>query len=156
MWPLRDERADARRRVQRVADDPLALDVGDEPVEDLVAARLVDDQPRPGRAVLAHVPEDRVGRVGDEVVEVADVGHDDLRRLAAELEHDPLEVRLGGVVQEVATDLGRAGERDRIDVRVPADGLADGRPPPVTTLRTPGGRPASVASSAMRSRLRAV
>ena len=48
-------------------------------------------------------------------------------RLAAELEHDPLEVRLRGVVQEVATDLGRAGEGDRVDVRVPSDRLADGR-----------------------------
>ena len=48
-------------------------------------------------------------------------------RLAAELEHDPLEVGLGRVVQEVAPDLGRARERDRVDVGVPADGLADGR-----------------------------
>ena len=57
--------------------------------------------------------------------EVGHVGEHELRALAAELEQHALEVRLRRVVEEPAPDLGRARERDAVDVRVPADRLAD-------------------------------
>ena len=55
------------------------------------------------------------------------VGQHDLRALAAALERDLLEVALGGVLEEQPADLGRAGERDLVDVHVPAQRRAGGR-----------------------------
>ena len=78
----------------------------------------------PGRAVLAHVPEDRHRDVGGEPGEVRHVREHELRALAAELEQHALEVRLGAPGEEVAADLGRAREREAVDVRVAADRLA--------------------------------
>ena len=48
-------------------------------------------------------------------------------------------------------DRGRTGEGHLVHAGVGGDGAADDGPGPVTTLRTPGGRPASWHSSASRS-----
>ncbi len=63
-------------------------------------------------------------------VEIGGIGEHDLRALAAKLKDDPLEVRFGRPVEELAPDLGRSGEGDRVDVRVPADRLTDRRTGP--------------------------
>jgi hypothetical protein len=60
-----------------------------------------------------------------DVAHVGGVGEDELRRLAAELEQYPLQVRLRGVGQEPPADLGRARERHAVDVGMPPDRLAD-------------------------------
>ena len=119
MRPL-DHRAELRRRIERVADRP-AVELRDEPLDQRVVDRPMDDQPRPARAVLAHVHEPGEQDVGGDLVEVGRVGQHDLRALAAALERDFLEVALGRVVEEQAADLGRAGERDHVDVHVPAE-----------------------------------
>ena len=95
----------------------------------------------PARAVLTHVPEDRDRHVGGDRCEVGDVGEDDLRALAAELEEDALEVALGRVMEESPPDLGGARERDAIDVRVAADRLADGAARAGDDVEDPVGEP---------------
>ena len=60
--------------------------------------------------------------------EVAAVGQDDVRALAAALERHALHVRLARVAQEQLADLGRAGERDHVDVGVEAERLPGARP----------------------------
>ena len=87
----------------------------------------MDDQPRAGVAGLAAVVEDPPadGRRGRG--QVADVGEDDLRALAAELERDGLDVRLADRPQQRPADLGRAGERDLVDARMAREGVADDR-----------------------------
>ena len=80
----------------------------------------------PGVAGLAAVVEDPPpdGRWPPRL-EVADVGQDDLRALAAELERDRLDVRVADRPQQRLADLGRAGERDLVDARVAGQGVAD-------------------------------
>jgi hypothetical protein len=112
---LRDERPDPGRVVHRVADDPVALDEADEPVQERPLHPAIDEEPAPGGAVLAHVPEDRVRDAIRDPVQVRGIGHDDLRALAAELQGDPLEVRLRGVLQDRPADLRRAREGDAVD-----------------------------------------
>ena len=136
-----DHRADPGRRILRVADRPLGR-LGHDPLEELVAHAAMDDEPRAAGAVLAHVRvagEDDV--VGDEV-EVARVGHHDLRALAAAFEDDPLEVALRRVTEEQPTDLRRAREREDIDVGVStkrlAGRLAEARDHVEDAVRDPG------------------
>ena len=59
--------------------------------DDVVETAALDVQARAGVAALAVVEEDAVGGAGDRGVEVG-VGEDDVRRLAAELQRDLLEV----------------------------------------------------------------
>ena len=54
-------------------------------------------------------------------------------------------------LQEIAADLGRAGEGDDVDVRVAADRLAGGLAEAGHDVEHAGGTPASIASSARRS-----
>ena len=57
-------------------------------------------------------------------LEVGDVGHHDVRRLAAALEPDALHVGLAGVLEHALADAGRAGEGDAVDVHVQRERLA--------------------------------
>ena len=86
------------------------------PAHDVVEDLLLDVQARAGVAALAVVEEDRVGRARDRRLQVG-VGVDDVGRLAAELQADLLQVA-GGRLDDQLADLGRAGERDLVDVVV--------------------------------------
>ena len=90
----------------------LVGDAGDDVVED----RLLHVQPRAGVAALAVVEEDPVGGADDRALRIG-VGEHDVRRLAAELERDLLQVPGRGLDDQLA-DLGRARERDLVDIVV--------------------------------------
>ena len=94
----------------------IALRARDQLLDELVVDLLVHEDARARRADLAAVGEDAEHRVRDRAVDV-DVVEDDVRRLAAELERDRLQVG-----DRVARDLlpGRrlAGEGDLVDVGV--------------------------------------
>jgi len=95
----------ARGRVGRVARWP----VGD-------LLREVGDE------LVADVP------VGDGAGDVLGVRQPHRGALAAHLEAHLLEVRLGGVFEELPAHLGGAGEGDRVDIHVPAQRRARVRP----------------------------
>ena len=77
---------------------------------------LVDVQARTGAAALSVVEEDRVGRAGNAGLHVGVVEHD-VGRLAAELQRNLLQIS-GSRLQDELAHLGRAGERDLVDIGV--------------------------------------
>ena len=91
--------------------------------DELVRDRALDDDPARGHADLALVQERAEGRCVDRVLEVG-VGEDDQRVVAAELEHDPLELPAGRL-GELAAGAGRAGEVEPAHVRVLDQLVAD-------------------------------
>ena len=93
-------------------------------VEQLLGDRLLDQQPRAGAADVALVEEDAVDDALDRLVDRG-VVEDDVGRLAAELQGDPL-AGAGHRPGDRPADLGRAGERHLVDVRV-LDQRAAGR-----------------------------
>src|SRR5579884_1079919 len=122
---LRDERADQRLRVERVADRELlrALDqLGDE----AVVERALHDDPRRGGAGLAAVEEGAVRERVERLLEVR-VLEDEARRLPAALEREPLQ-RACGELHDPAPGGGRPGERDLVDAGMRDQGLARRRP----------------------------
>ena len=92
-------------------------------------------------------------RAGHRLVEVG-VVEDDERRVAAELERDLLH-RPRALRHQQLPDLGRAGEADLADGRVrrssPRRSAARRPASPVTTWKTPAGRPASARARATAS-----
>ena len=94
-----------------------------EQAEELLVDRPLDVDAGGRRAVLAAVDEAAGDRAAGRRLEVR-VGVDDERRLAAELEVDPLEVARGELL-DLAARLRVAGERDDVDVHVAGDGRAD-------------------------------
>ena len=86
------------------------------PATHVVVLVGVHEQARARVAGLAGVVVDRLVGALDRHVEVG-VGQDDVGRLAAQLERDPLE-RAAGLGADLAPDGGRAGERDLVDVLV--------------------------------------
>ena len=104
-----DHRPDLGLPVERIADrEPLGL--APHPVEETVGDRLDDVGSLDPRAGLAGVGEPAPDAARDGVREVG-VRADDLRILAAELEHASLEP-LGADLADLAADLDRAGEED--------------------------------------------
>jgi len=93
----------------------LARLLGD-PGGDLVEHVALDVQPRAGAAALTVVEEDRARGALDRRLEVGVLQHD-LRRLAAQLERDLLEVARRRL-HDQAPDLRGAGERHLVDVGV--------------------------------------
>ena len=102
----------------------LAGQVGDEAVVDL----RTGDHPARSRAVLARVPVRERLEVLDDRVEIGVVEDDD-RRLATELEVEPLD-HVGRGPGDVLAGLGVAGDRDHPDLRVGDERVADGGPGP--------------------------
>ena len=100
---------------RRVAHD-VAVGLLGQAVDDVVVDRAGGQHARGRGAVLAGVVVAGAGDRLEHGVEV-DVVEDDDRRLAAELEVDPLE-RLGRVLGDPLAGLDRAGERDHVDVLV--------------------------------------
>ena len=122
------QRTDLSLRIGAVADDQALAVVGD-PADEFVVDLLLDEQAAAGGAHLSGVVEDRHRGGGDGDVEVG-VGEDDVRRLPAQLERDPLEVA-GGGPHDRLTGGGGTGEGDLVDVAVfsqrRARGLAEPR-----------------------------
>ncbi len=143
----RDDGTEVGLGIEPRADARLARPLG-ERAHDLVELVLVHEQPASGVAGLAGVEVDPHEGARDGRLEVG-IGEDDVGRLAAELEGDPLE-RAPGLLTDLPAHLGRAGEGDLVDARV-VDQAAPVSPSPVSTLSTPPGIPASSASSPMRS-----
>ena len=119
-----DDRAELGRRVERLAGRQLAAHRRDA-LDQLLAHGAMDDEPRPGVAGLAAVVEDPPADRRGRLLQVADVGQDELRALAAELQRDRLDVALADRPEERLADLGRAGERDLVDARVAGQRVAD-------------------------------
>src|SRR5712692_9472239 len=112
---LRVDRAHVGVLVERIADAQrlqAPLQLGDR----LLVDRLLDEQSRAGAADVALVEVDAVDDALDRLVERA-VVEDDVRRLAAELEREPL-ARTGEAALNRLPDLGRAGEGDLVDIGV--------------------------------------
>ncbi len=95
-------------------------------VDERVVDRLLDDEPRPGRADLARMQEDRGQGVVESGLDVG-VGEDDVGVLAAELEGHLLDRGCGRGHHDPAGGQA-AGERDEVDVRVLAQRGAGLRP----------------------------
>ena len=107
------DRADVGVLVERVADAErreAALELRDERLVD----RLLHEEPRAGAADVSLVEVDAVDDPLDRLVERR-VVEDDVRGLAAELERELL-AGAGELPLDRLADLGRAGERDLVDV----------------------------------------
>ena len=89
---------------------------GGHPFDHLIEMLLMNKQPRAGAAALAMIEEDRVRRTGDGRIEIGIFEHN-IRRLAAELERDFLQVVGSGSHDQLA-HFGRAGESDLVDIRM--------------------------------------
>jgi hypothetical protein len=111
----RDQRPGLSLGVERAAEsDPVrpAGQFGHEVVVD----RFLHDQPRPGRADLPGVQEDRRQRQVEGGVEIG-IGKNDVGVLAAQLQSDPLH-RGRPRRHQPAADGEAAGERHHVDARV--------------------------------------
>ena len=95
------------------------------------------------------VEEDRAGRAGHGRVHVG-VGEHDVRRLAAQLQRDLLQVARRGLDDQLA-DLGGAGEGDLVDVRVRGQRRAGRLAVAGHDVDHAVGKPASMISSPRRS-----
>ena len=109
------DRADVGVLVERVADAQRGHPAL-EPLEHLVGDGLLHQQPGARAADVALVEEDAVDDALDGLVDRG-VVEDDVGGLAAELEGDLL-VGAGDRLGDRPADVGRAGERDLVDVRV--------------------------------------
>src|SRR5262249_17521382 len=110
---LRDQRAHVRVGLESMAYLDLLGLLGDA-LDHLVEHVFLDVEPGPGAAALAVVEEDRHGSARDGGFYVG-VVEDDVRRFAAELERDFLQVARGSLQDQLA-NFGRSGERDLVDV----------------------------------------
>ena len=120
----RDDRAHVHRLVERRADAKLLhprAQLAHQPLGDA----FLHEQARAGAADLPLVEPDRVDHALDDAVEIR-VVVDDERTLAAELEAQLL-AGAGRRAADDAPDLGRAGERDLVDVGVLDDRRAGRR-----------------------------
>ena len=135
-----DERPHHGAVGQRVTDRDAGRRV-DEPLDEAVEGRALDQHAAAGAAVLAGVVEHRVGRGRRGGVQVG-VGEDDVGALAAQLQRDPLHL-VGAAGHDPPAHRGRAGEADLAD----QSGCSTSRHPasapvPTTTfehaLRQPG------------------
>ena len=84
--------------------------------DDLVEHVLVDEQPGSGHAVLTLQEERTACGARNHAFQVGVREHHH-RRLAAELQRDPLQIA-GGRKEYLLADLGGAGERDLVDAFV--------------------------------------
>ena len=109
-----------------------------EPVEHLAVDVGVHVDPGAGGADLALVGEHARRRCRRWRRQVG-VGEDDVRRLAAELDADPLD-GVRRTAQDQPAHGRRPGERHLVDARRAPTSAAPARAPPVTTWKTPSGQ----------------
>ena len=109
----RDDRANVDRLVERRPDAQRAHAIANLCDERLGDA-LLHQQARAGAADLSLIEPDAVDQAFDRAVEIG-VFEDDERRLAAQLEREPLVAGRSGAA-DGASHFGRAGERDLVDV----------------------------------------
>ena len=119
----RDDRPHLGLRIESVA-DPNLLRALDDALDEAVVQRPFENQPRARRTDLTGVCKDAEERVVDRRVEVG-VRKDDVRRFAAQLERDLLEIRRR-IVHDAAPGLGAAREGDLVDERARGDRVTDG------------------------------
>src|SRR4051812_15860555 len=124
-----DDRAQAGLRVERLAGGQLPTQRGD-PLDELLADRAMDDQPRTRVAGLAAVVEDPPADRRRRGFEVSDVREDELWALPAELERNGLDVGPPHRPKERPAHLGRAGEGDLVDIAVASERVAEDGPRP--------------------------
>jgi hypothetical protein len=98
---------------------------GGDLLEKLIADGAIHEQAGTGGADLALSVEDACRRTADRGVEVG-IRKDDVRRLAAELEREPLQ-RRGGAAHDLPPGRRLAGEGDLVDAAVRDDHLAESR-----------------------------
>ncbi len=121
----RDQRADLRLRVERVADLEPARELG-ELADEVVVQRRLDEHARARLAALARGVVDRPDRAGQRVVELG-VGEDEVRALAAELQDQALDP-VGGQAHDLGAGRRRAGEGDLLHAGVLHEMSADDGP----------------------------
>ena len=119
------DRADVGVLVERIA-QPQRRHALLQRRDHLLCDRLLHEEARAGAADVALVEEDPVDDALDGLVERRVVEHD-VGGLAAELEAQP-RVRARDAPHDLLADLGRAGERDLVDVRVLDERLPDRGP----------------------------
>jgi hypothetical protein len=138
---LVDQRADLRARIGGVADHCVARP-REQPLSEVVIDHLLDEDAS-GRRALLSGRQERAGVGGrDGPIEIG-VGHDDERVVAAHLELRPL-ATCGCLVANVPSNRHRTRERHCSHLGSRDERSAVSGPCPITTLSTPGGRPASV------------
>ncbi|MGY4433470.1 hypothetical protein ACVWWO_005947 [Bradyrhizobium sp. F1.13.1] len=125
---LGHQRSDLGVGVETVAHLQLLAELGDA-ADELLVDRLLDEQPGAGAADLPRIGEHRHRGARHGGIEIG-VREHDVRRLAAELERDTLEVAGRGANDRLARDM-RAGEGNLVDVvmcgKRRARGLAEAR-----------------------------
>ena len=93
-----DDRAHARLRIEGIARLDLRRD-RDDPLQELVLTERCTSSREPRCTPLPGCRNAPGNRLGSRI-EIAALGHDDVRRLPAALERDALHVRLAGITQE--------------------------------------------------------
>ena len=110
-------------RFQRISCNNPARD-GNKPVEEFVGDAGLNEEPRSGGANLARIIENAPCGFGCRSFEIGAVVEDDVRRFAAKLEADALQVALSGILHQQLADGARAGESNHVDVVVKGERLA--------------------------------
>lgn len=98
---------------------------GLEPLEELVVDIRLDEDTATSTAALAVVEVDTEVNPGDGVFDIS-VVEDDVGALATQFESDLLQVALSSGREDLATDEGRSGEGNLVDVHVGRDGGTSG------------------------------
>ncbi len=111
----RDQRAHLGGRILGVTYSQPGGGIHEQPDEPVVD-RALDQDPGAGAAVLPGIPEDSARSRRRRPLQVA-VLEDDVRRLAAQLQGDPLDP-VRSTAHDLPADLGRPGEADLGDVGV--------------------------------------
>ncbi len=110
---LRHQRPDLGVGIEAVADLQLLAELGDA-ADEFVIDLLLDEQARAGAADLPRIGEHGHRGSRHRRIEIG-VGEHDVRRLAAELKRNPLEVTGRGTDDRLPRDV-RAGEGDLVDI----------------------------------------
>ncbi len=128
------------RKLSSLVGSPIASDDerGDREVDHFVLAGSRHDHAGERRARLAAVEHHADDARRDRLGEVGTV-EDHVRRLAAEFLADALH-RRRAEFGDAGAGLGRAGDRDHVDVGVHAQCLADGAPGPGDEVEDAGGQ----------------